>query len=49
MSTIHVQGRCPACGAESLTLDGDHHVLCETEDCPAPAAVAQLLEGGRAA
>ena len=47
MSTVYVQGRCPACGAESLTLDDDHHVLCEAENCPAPTAVARLLEATR--
>jgi hypothetical protein len=31
MATIHVQGRCPACGDESLALDGDHHVHCEAD------------------
>lgn len=47
MSTYYVQGRCPACGQESLALDGDHHVHCEAEGCPAPDAVANLLEAGR--
>lgn len=44
MSTVYVQGRCPACHQESLTVDDDRHVLCITEGCPAPNAVAQLLE-----
>ncbi len=44
MSTVYVQGRCPACLTESLVLDGDHHIVCDGQDCPAPTAVAQLLE-----
>jgi hypothetical protein len=47
VSVYHVQGRCPACGAESLTLDDDHHVTCEAEGCPAPTAVARMLEATR--
>lgn len=44
MATIHVQGRCPSCLQESLTLDGDHHVHCDNQGCPAPEAAARLLE-----
>lgn len=47
MATVHIQGRCPACHQESLVLDGDHHVVCEAPGCPAPEAVASLLEAVR--
>ncbi len=44
MATIHVQGRCPSCLQETLTLDGDHHVRCDNEECPAPDVVVRILE-----
>lgn len=44
MSTVHVQGRCPACRNDTLVLDGDHHVICDAPSCPRPTAATELLE-----
>ena len=41
-----VQGRCPACGAQSLFL-GDHgYVTCAIPECPKPHAAVSLLNQG---
>jgi hypothetical protein len=47
MSTVHVQGSCPACHRDSLILDPDHHLICCHLDCPNPVAVTDLLEAAR--
>lgn len=38
-----VQGHCPACGWESLTLAAEGHVTCGRLDCPRPDAASVLL------
>lgn len=44
MSTVHVQGFCPAGCGPTLVLGSDHHVICGSDTCPRPTAVADLLE-----
>lgn len=39
-----VQGRCPACGHQSLFLGEGGHVTCSRGACPAPYAADDLLE-----
>ncbi|MET9445330.1 hypothetical protein [Streptomyces sp. NPDC006610] len=44
-----VQGRCPACGGNSLFLADGGHVTCSRLDCPNPSTADDLLHGGEAA
>lgn len=39
-----VQGRCPACGRESLFLGDGGYVTCSRVDCTEPDAASTLLE-----
>jgi hypothetical protein len=39
-----VQGRCPACGGNSLFLGEGGYVTCPRIDCPEPDAASTLLE-----
>lgn len=40
-----VQGRCPACGCESLFLGTNGYVTCSVIGCRRPAAATDLLNG----
>jgi len=39
-----VQGRCPACGWESLFLGSGGYITCSRLECPDPNAASTLLE-----
>lgn len=39
-----VQGRCPACGSESLFLGSGGYVTCSCRPCPDPCGAADLLD-----
>jgi hypothetical protein len=39
-----VQGRCPACGGESLMLADGGYVTCRRLDCPEPEAAHRAIE-----
>src|SRR5690606_20281477 len=41
-----VQGRCPACGGDSLFLGEGGHVTCSRLDCPNPCAADDMLGEG---
>lgn len=43
-----VQGRCPACGGESLFLGDGGYVTCRRDTCPEPDAASTQLERQRA-
>lgn len=38
-----IEGRCPACGEDSLYLGRRNVIFCAVDECPAPALVADLL------
>lgn len=46
MPDLHptVQGRCPACGGESLFLGSGGYVTCARMECPDPEAATRILE-----
>ena len=39
-----VNGRCPACGAQSLFLADGGYITCRRVDCPNPDAASDILE-----
>ena len=39
-----VQGRCPACGSNSLFLGDGGYVTCSVLGCPDPCAASNVLE-----
>jgi hypothetical protein len=39
-----VQGRCPACGGESLFVGSGGYITCRRIECPEPDAATTLLE-----
>lgn len=44
-----IQGRCPACSTQPLSLGRDGLVVCAALGCPDPGAANYLLRGGEAA
>lgn len=42
----HVQGKCPACGSNSLFLGEGGYVTCGMRPCPQPDLVSDLLIEG---
>lgn len=45
--TERIQGRCPACGSQSLFLGSGGYVTCGVLRCPEPGAATDLLQGKR--
>lgn len=40
-----IQGRCPACRGDSLSIGRRGYVICSRDGCPDPTAVDKLLHG----
>lgn len=43
MTSPDIQGRCPACGGESLMLADGGYLTCRRLDCPQPDAASEVL------